>query len=145
MALNGWKMTGVDYLSSAIDKAKNLAKNNHCAISTVKFDLEKENPNSNEVKYPKEWINNFDSVVISRYLHRPLLKQLDQFLRPGGFIIYQTFLLGCEKFGSPKNPRYLLKEGELAKTFSEYAIKHDKVEYLADGRPTNSFIAQKRV
>ena len=143
MTLNGWQMVAVDYMDSALDRAKNLAKNNQCELETIQLDLEKKELSDDINPFPLEWLGFFDLVIIARYLHRPLLKHLHSLLRPNGFIVYQTFMLGCEKFGSPKNPRYLLRDGELADFFPTYKILHDKVELLSDGRPTNAFIAQK--
>ncbi len=144
MAINQWEMTAVDYLSSALERVEILASNNHCDVQTVKFDLEKTGTNGGDIQFPRKWLSYFNLVILSRYLHRPLLKHLDSLLKPGGFIVYQTFLEGSEKFGSPKNPRYLLKSGELANVFSSYEILYNEVEKLADGRPTNAFIAQKQ-
>jgi len=38
---------------------------------------------------------------------------------------------------------FLLKQNELAKTFPDFQVIRDEVELLTDGRPVNSFIAQK--
>ena len=35
-----------------------------------------------------------------------------------GFLLYETFSLGNEKYGSPKNPNFLLKDRELLDIFS---------------------------
>ena len=34
-------------------------------------------------------------------------------LRPGGVLIYETFMLGQERYGRPSNPAFLLWPGEL--------------------------------
>jgi hypothetical protein len=49
---------------------------------------------------------------------------------------------GSEKFGSPRNPNFLLKAGELAEVFAGAAILLDAVETLDDGRPVSAFIAR---
>ena len=36
-------------------------------------------------------------------------------LRPGGVLIYETFMLGNEQFGKPSSPDFLLAPGELLK------------------------------
>lgn len=144
MAASGWEMTAVDHLASALTRVKCLAENNSCEVKMIEFDLEKIGLEKNKSALPEEWLGHYDLVIVSRYLHRPLLNDLDALLKPGGFVVYQTFLQGCEKFGSPKNPRYLLKHGELASIFASYKIHYDQVENLSDGRPTNAFIAQKQ-
>lgn len=60
----------------------------------------------------------FAGIVVTNYLHRPLLPQLALALKPGGLLIYETFALGNERFGKPSNPDFLLKPGELL-TFAE--------------------------
>ena len=55
----------------------------------------------------------FDGIVVTNYLHRPLVSVLLQALRPGGIFIYETFAVGNERFGRPSNPEFLLHPGEL--------------------------------
>lgn len=55
----------------------------------------------------------FDGVVVTNYLHRPLFPHLVAALRPGGILIYETFALGNERYGRPSNPDFLLQPGEL--------------------------------
>jgi SAM-dependent methyltransferase len=55
----------------------------------------------------------FDGVVVTRYLHRPLLPALVAAVAPGGLLIYETFARGHERLGRPTNPDFLLLPGEL--------------------------------
>jgi SAM-dependent methyltransferase len=55
----------------------------------------------------------FDAVVVTNYLHRPLLPTLVASLEPGGVLLYETFARGNERFGKPSNPAFLLAPGEL--------------------------------
>lgn len=55
----------------------------------------------------------FDAVVVTNYLHRPLLPTLVRSLEPGGVLVYETFARGNERFGKPSNPDFLLAPGEL--------------------------------
>ena len=55
----------------------------------------------------------FDVVVVTNYLYRPLLPQLLNVVQPQGVLIYETFMVGNERFGKPSNPTYLLRTGEL--------------------------------
>ena len=55
----------------------------------------------------------FDGVVVTNYLHRPLFPHLVAALRPGGVLIYETFAAGNERYGRPSNPDFLLQPGEL--------------------------------
>jgi len=55
----------------------------------------------------------FDGVVCINYLYRPLLDDLIAAVKPGGVLIYETFMLGNEDFARPRNPDHLLKNQEL--------------------------------
>ena len=55
----------------------------------------------------------FDGIVVTNYLHRPLLPVLAASLEPGGMLVYETFARGNERFGKPSNPAFLLAPGEL--------------------------------
>ncbi len=60
----------------------------------------------------------YDAIVVSRYLHRPLLPLLAELLNPGGVLIYETFMVGNERFGRPRNPDFLLKTNELLDVYA---------------------------
>ncbi len=60
----------------------------------------------------------FAAIVVTNYLHRPLFPDLVASLADGGFLIYETFMVGNEKFGRPANPAFLLKPGELLGAFA---------------------------
>ena len=55
----------------------------------------------------------FDAVIVTRYLHRPLLQAMVGALAPRGVLIYETFAVGNERYGRPRNPEFLLQPGEL--------------------------------
>lgn len=55
----------------------------------------------------------FALVVVTRYLWRPILARLFDAVAPGGVLIYETFAVGQEQFGRPRNPDFLLRPGEL--------------------------------
>ena len=56
-------------------------------------------------------------IIVVNYLFRPKIKKLITLLKKDGFLFYETFSIGNEKYGSPKNPNFLLKHGELLKIF----------------------------
>ena len=55
----------------------------------------------------------FDAIIVTNYLHRPLFPALKRALAPGGLLIYETFAAGNAAFGKPSNPDYLLRPREL--------------------------------
>jgi SAM-dependent methyltransferase len=54
----------------------------------------------------------FAGIVVTNYLHRPLLPNIAGALQPGGVLLYETFGVGNERFGKPSNPDFLLQPGE---------------------------------
>lgn len=60
----------------------------------------------------------FAAIVVTNYLHRPLLPTLQSALAEDGLLIYETFMTGNERYGRPTNPAFLLKPGELLQAFS---------------------------
>lgn len=55
----------------------------------------------------------FKAIVVTNYLHRPLLPALLDALAPGGLLLYETFAMGNARYGRPSSPAFLLKNGEL--------------------------------
>lgn len=55
----------------------------------------------------------FDAVVVTNYLYRPRLPDVFAAVDEGGVLLYQTFMLGNERFARPRNPDHLLRPGEL--------------------------------
>lgn len=55
----------------------------------------------------------FGAVVVTNYLHRPLFPVLLDSVGPGGVLLYETFMIGNERFGKPSRPEFLLNDGEL--------------------------------
>ena len=64
----------------------------------------------------------FAAIVVTNYLHRPLFPRLVQSLDEGGVLLYETFMLGNERYGRPSNPAFLLQPGELLQAFGALAI-----------------------
>ena len=64
----------------------------------------------------------FDAVVVTNYLWRPLMPTLVDSLAPGGVLIYETFTQGNETVGKPSRPDFLLRPGELLDIFRTLRI-----------------------
>jgi SAM-dependent methyltransferase len=55
----------------------------------------------------------FAGILVTNYLHRPLIADMLGSLAPNGVLIYETFADGNAEFGKPSNPAFLLAAGEL--------------------------------
>lgn len=97
-AKRGHKVTAIDRDTSAL---AGLA-----GVEVVAADLEDGSP------WPLPG-RRFDTVVVTNYLHRPLMPALLDAIAPGGVLLYETFMEGNERFGKPSRSDFLLKDGEL--------------------------------
>ncbi len=72
----------------------------------------------------------FGAVVVTNYLYRPLFPKIIAALAPGGLLIYETFALGNERFGKPRNPDHLLRPGELLEAVRDHlrVIAYEDIE-----------------
>ena len=80
-------------------------------ITTLCIDLESEG-----AAQQPDWPllpGRFAGIVVTNYLHRPLMADLLASLADGGVLIYETFAEGNGLFGKPSNPAFLLAPGEL--------------------------------
>lgn len=79
----------------------------------------------------------FAGVVVTNYLWRPLLPAIVACVASGGVLLYETFALGHERFGRPRNPDFLLRPGELRDTVrGELDVL--EFEHGEEGEPPNA-------
>lgn len=64
----------------------------------------------------------YDGIVVTNYLFRPLFAPIAAALASGGVLIYETFAVGNERLGRPRNPDFLLRPGELLEAFAPLTI-----------------------
>jgi len=100
----GHHVTGVDRSPEALEIA---AAYGHTVLADIEAG-----------PWPFKQGSNFDAVVVTNYLWRPLFASIFQSLAPGGVLIYETFATGQETLGKPSNPDFLLQPGELLQAFS---------------------------
>jgi SAM-dependent methyltransferase len=89
----------------AVDRDKTLFGDPPSNVALLQADIE-------EGPWPYAG-RRFDAIIVTNYLHRPLLPVLVGSLERGGLLVYETFARGNERFGKPSNPAYLLAPGEL--------------------------------
>ncbi|HVP08997.1 MAG TPA: class I SAM-dependent methyltransferase [Burkholderiales bacterium] len=77
----------------------------------------------------------FEGIVVTNYLHRPLLPTLMESLAEGGVLVYETFMLGNERYGRPSNPAFLLRPGELLEAFRGLHVEGFEEGPVAEPKP----------
>jgi len=115
-----------DIKESALEQVKSTINCHHCeGKSSAGFwqvDFEQDHFEQEKVK-PLAG-KSFSAIIVFRYLHRALFEQIKQAVIPGGYVVYETFTVDQPQFGRPKNPKFLLKPGELVETFSDWQVIH---------------------
>ena len=84
----------------------------------------------------------FAAVVVTNYLWRPLLPTLVASVARGGVLLYETFAVGNERFGRPKNLDFLLRDGEL---LAAVRGQLDVVEYAHGEEGSPPFAVKQRL
>ena len=64
----------------------------------------------------------YDGIIVTNYLYRPLLPAIGRAMAPGGLLIYETFAIGNERLGRPRNPDFLMRSGELLEAFAMLTV-----------------------
>jgi len=106
LAGQGFEVEAWDHDPEALARAQALARRHGATLRTVRCDLERA-----ELPPPSQ---PFDLIVCFRFLHRPLFPWIERALAPGGWLAYETYRAGQERFGRPIRPQFLLAPGELA-------------------------------
>ncbi|MBN8486292.1 MAG: class I SAM-dependent methyltransferase [Burkholderiales bacterium] len=107
LAARGWRVTGVDRDGQALHGLAGLGE-------LIEADIE-------QGPWPLEG-RQFDLVVVTHYLWRPLLPSILSALAPGGRLVYETFATGHERLGRPSRADFLLQPGELLRACQELQI-----------------------
>jgi tellurite methyltransferase len=115
LALHGYRVEAWDHDRDVLGRAAELARRHGVKIETV--------PKNLEWRHPYVPLATYQVVMTFRFLHRPLMPHIAAAVTPGGWVIYETFLRGQEKFGRPRHPRFLLDPGELPRHFPEFVIE----------------------
>jgi len=103
LAERGLDVTLADVSEAGLALAHVLAAARGVTLSTVQVDLEAALPP------PGPW----DVVVISHFLHRPLLATIDEILAPGGLLVaVHPTRSNLERHPKP-SARFILEDGEL--------------------------------
>lgn len=108
LARCGLKTDAWDISDNALTLVNNYASLHHLPITPLITDLE-------QMLLPYQ---QFDVIVVCRYLDRNQFKALEDALKPNGLLFYQTFL-GPVQDNAPNNADFYLKSGELPKTFNK--------------------------
>ena len=115
LARRNYQVVGIDRRAAAVVAAQRAARAAGVPLEMVCADLE-------HWRLPA---SRFDVAVNIRYLQRSLVPSLRAAVRPGGMIVFETFLIEQMRLGHPRNPAFFLAHGELRELFSGFDIVSD--------------------
>lgn len=79
----------------------------------------------------------YDAIINIRYLQRSLFAPFRLAIKPGGLILFETFLIDQQTLSEHRNAAYLLQRGELRAAFSDYEILvYEEGLYQSSGAPS---------
>lgn len=124
LAERGWDVTAMDISPQGLAAARQWAESRRVHVNWVASDLDDAPLGDAE----------FDLITVFRFLDRNTLPgRIMVALRPGGRLLYETFLLSETPGRTPhvRNPAYLLRPGELPQLFRELKVL-DYDEHVTD-------------
>lgn len=141
----GYQVEAIDRDEHALAQLSTDARSKHLtSILTRVLDLE-----SPHTQTPDLGQNKYDVILVFFYLFRPIFPQLIHALKPGGLLIYETFLIDHHfHYQHPRRREFCLEHGELLSLTSELRVLHydeGPHEGTRDGEPTYTaqLVAQK--
>jgi tellurite methyltransferase len=134
LAKMGFEVEGVDISLEAVEEALERAQEEGVSIKTRVEDLEK-------IPYIEE--ETYDLVICFNYLQRSLMPQIKNWVKLGGMLVYETFIVDQVQFGKPQNPDYLLRHNELLHTFRDFRVLRYREVIVEGRRAVASILAQK--
>jgi tellurite methyltransferase len=112
LAARGFQVTAIDISPVGLEQGRRLAEEHSLSVIRQQADLE-------NFQFPSA---EYDLIVNINYLQRSLLPRLKNAVKPGGHVIFETYLIDQGVFGHPKNPDYLLAHNELLEHFREFRV-----------------------
>jgi len=127
----GYDVTGIDISEVGVERAKGLAREKNLNLNYKVADFDDYEFGGNE----------YDLILCFYFLDRRLFPEIKSALKPGGFLLFETFNVGHLKYSSFKR-EWLLEHNELLKEFLDlHILKYQEVD--KDEKACSSLVAQK--
>jgi SAM-dependent methyltransferase len=129
LAARGLETTGIDVSPAGLSLAKKAAEQRGLSVELEEADLDAHDFSLE----PASW----DAIVVVHYLNRSLFSHLEEALRAGGVLFYETFTRDQLAFpeAHPRREEFLLAPNELLHAFPRLHVLHyeEKTWRLAGG------------
>jgi SAM-dependent methyltransferase len=115
----GYEVEAIDRDEQALAQLLTDARSKRLAgVTTRALDLESPHP-------PDLGEERYDAILVFLYLHRPIFPHLIRALKPGGVLVYETFLIDHHlHYQRPRRREFCLGHGELLSFTSGLRILH---------------------
>lgn len=137
LARLGFDVDAIDISDVAIDALSAAAQERSLPVHPRVVDLEREAPAAGE----------YDVVVNFYFLQRDLFEALERALRPGGWLVFETFARAhVDELGRDMNEAYVLGDNELLRAFGRLRVRRYRegvVEGGGGARGVASLVAQR--
>jgi len=116
LASKGFEVVGLEKERESIDFCLGEAKKQGLNVEARCVDLE-------DLESCGIEKSAYDGVICFYYLQRNLIPSMKEALKPGGFLIYETFLIDQHlKTGHPRHREYCFEHNELLRLFSDFRV-----------------------
>lgn len=116
LAQRGWQVTLIDISSQGLTLARKKSADISPPIEFVHTDLRQFRASSQ-----------YDLVLAFYYLERSIFPELEKSLRPGGILLYKTYVRDeNDPIRTTRNPAHLLEPGELLAAFPRLRVLHHR-------------------
>lgn len=135
LAGKGFDVEGVDRSPDAVEEAMSSARSAGVSLDARVMDLEK--ASSIKTGY-------YDVIICFNYLQRSLIPSIIEGLKPGGMVVYETFIIDQRRFGRPNSPEFLLEHNELLEVFRSLRCLRYREGIIDNNRAVAGIVAQKQ-
>ena len=125
LAEQGFTVDAIDISEVGLQQAQRQAEKQGLTLNWIQADLA-------SFEFPD---SAYDLILNINFLLRSLVPKIKNALRPGGYIIFDTYLIDQQDLGHPRNPAYLLNHNELLDLFRGFRILcYQEGKFFADGK-----------
>jgi len=117
LAQHGWRVTAVDISGVALETLATAAADRY-EIRCAEMDLEIGQPWPAELKAAGP----FDLALMIRYTNLPMVGQLREILKPGGYLLVEAHRLTEDTVAGPNSARFRVAPGALRSAAAGYEI-----------------------
>ena len=125
LAEQGFTVDAIDISAVGLQQAQRQAEQQGRTLNLIQADLA-------SFEFPD---SAYDLILNINFLLRSLVPKIKNALRPGGYIIFDTYLIDQQDLGHPRNPAYRLNHNELLDLFRGFRILcYQEGKFFADGK-----------